>query len=103
MVELGWTMLEVMQEPPQNLMSQWYMTVAELATCHVSEDPCVPCSIGERHRGVHGVLRARIWGAITLICPLSAAVLWPGAASLDPHGDLTYGSLHNPVRGLHGD
>jgi hypothetical protein len=39
MVELGWTASEVTQEHLQNLMSQGYMTTAELATCCVAEDP----------------------------------------------------------------
>jgi hypothetical protein len=39
MAELGWTASEVMQGHLQNLMSQGYMTMAELATCCVPEDP----------------------------------------------------------------
>jgi hypothetical protein len=42
MVELGWTTSEVMQEHLQNLASQGYMTVVELATCRVLEDPASP-------------------------------------------------------------
>jgi hypothetical protein len=42
MAELGWTMSEVMQGHMQNLVSQRYMTSAELATCHVPEDPVSP-------------------------------------------------------------
>jgi hypothetical protein len=42
MAELGWTVSEVTQEHLQNLMSQWYMTAVELATCCVSEDPTSP-------------------------------------------------------------
>jgi hypothetical protein len=38
MVELSWPAQEVMQEHLQNLISQMYMIVAELATC-VPEDP----------------------------------------------------------------
>jgi hypothetical protein len=32
---------------------------------------------------MHGVLRARIWCAITPISPLFVAVLWLGTSSLD--------------------
>jgi hypothetical protein len=39
MAELGWTMSGVTQEHLQNLVSQQYMMAAELATCHVTEDP----------------------------------------------------------------
>jgi hypothetical protein len=39
MAELGLPTSKVMQEHLQNLMSQGYMTAAELATCHVPEDP----------------------------------------------------------------
>jgi hypothetical protein len=52
---------------------------------------------------VRGVLRVRIWCAITSISPLVAAVLWLGATSLDSFGDPTYSGLHDPVRGLLGD
>jgi hypothetical protein len=46
---------------------------------------------------VCGVLRARIWCAITLISPLLVAVLWLGAASLDSFRDLAYGGLRDPM------
>jgi hypothetical protein len=46
MVELGWTTLEVMQDHLQNLVSQGYMIVVGLATCHVSEDPVSPAPVG---------------------------------------------------------
>jgi hypothetical protein len=46
MVELGWTMSEPMHIHLQNLVSQGYMIVAELATCHVSEDPTAPTPVG---------------------------------------------------------
>jgi hypothetical protein len=39
MVESGWPVLEVTQEHLQNLVSQGYMTAAELATCHVPVNP----------------------------------------------------------------
>jgi hypothetical protein len=42
MAELGFTVLEVMQEHMQNLMSLEYMMVEELASCHVPEDPASP-------------------------------------------------------------
>jgi hypothetical protein len=35
-----------MQEHLQNLMSQGYMTAAELATCRVPEDPASPAPVG---------------------------------------------------------
>jgi hypothetical protein len=42
MAELGSTMLEVIQEHLQNLVSQWYMTATKLATCYVSKHPASP-------------------------------------------------------------
>jgi hypothetical protein len=42
MAELGWAVSEVTQEHLQNLVSQGYMTAAELATCCVSEDAGSP-------------------------------------------------------------
>jgi hypothetical protein len=42
MAKLSWPALVVMQEHLQNLVSQGYMTVVELATCHVPEDPASP-------------------------------------------------------------
>jgi hypothetical protein len=67
-------MSEVMQEHLQNLVSQRYMIVTELATCHVPEDPTSPAPGGIRC-GVHNILRAGIWCAITSISPLPTAVL----------------------------
>jgi hypothetical protein len=64
---------------------------------------CIPCSAGGIRHGVRGVLRARIQCAITLISLLSVAVLWLGAASLDPLGDLAYGGFCDPVRDLYVD
>jgi hypothetical protein len=46
MVELGWTASEVMQEHLQNIVSQGYMTVMELATCCKPEDPTSPVQAG---------------------------------------------------------
>jgi hypothetical protein len=46
MVELGWTASEVTQEHLQNLMSQGYMIVVELATCHLPKDPTSPIQVG---------------------------------------------------------
>jgi hypothetical protein len=46
MVELGWTVSEVTQEHLENLMRKGYMTVAELATYHVFEDPAPPALVG---------------------------------------------------------
>jgi hypothetical protein len=46
MMELGWTMLEVSQEHLQNLVCQGYITMAELATCCVFEDPASPAPMG---------------------------------------------------------
>jgi hypothetical protein len=62
-----------------------------------AQGSCVPCSDRGIRRGVCGVLRARIRCAITLIPPLSAAILWPKTTSLDPLGDLTYDSLRDPM------
>jgi hypothetical protein len=39
-------MSEVTQEHLQNLVSQGYMTAAELATCRVSKDPTSPALAG---------------------------------------------------------
>jgi hypothetical protein len=39
MAELGWPVPVVMREHLQNLVSQGYMTAAELATCHVHANP----------------------------------------------------------------
>jgi hypothetical protein len=97
MVELGWTTLEVTQEHMQNLMSEGYMTAVELATYHMPKDPASPHSGGRIHHGVHGILRARIWCAIALISPLSAAILWHGTASLDRLKDLAHGGLCFPM------
>jgi hypothetical protein len=58
---------------------------------------CIPRSgEGIRH-GMHGILRAGIWCAITMISPLVTAVLWLGIASLEPLEDLTHGGLCDPV------
>jgi hypothetical protein len=46
MAELGWTRSEVTQEHLQNLMSQGYMTIVELATCRVFEDLVSPAPVG---------------------------------------------------------
>jgi hypothetical protein len=46
MVELGWPASEVAQEHLQNLVSQGYMTMEELATCRVPEDPASPVPVG---------------------------------------------------------
>jgi hypothetical protein len=46
LAELGWTVLEVTPEDPQNLVSQGYMTTTELATCHMPEDPTSPVQAG---------------------------------------------------------
>jgi hypothetical protein len=78
------------------------MTTAELATCRVPEDPASPAPMGGIRRGVSGVLRARIWCAVTLISPLAAVILWLGAASLGSFRDTAYSGLHDPMRGLYG-
>jgi hypothetical protein len=46
MAELGWTMSEVTQVHLQSLVSQGYMTAAELATCRMPEDPVSPVQAG---------------------------------------------------------
>jgi hypothetical protein len=68
-----------------------------------AQGSCISCSGREIRPGVCGILRARTQCAITLISPLSTAILCPGATSLDPLGDVAYGGLHDPVRGLYGD
>jgi hypothetical protein len=55
---------------------------------------------GIRH-GVHDILRTGIWCAIISISPLPAMVLQVVAVSLDSFRDPTYGSLRDPMRGLH--
>jgi hypothetical protein len=47
--------------------------------------------------GVHNVLWAGIWCSRTPISPLFAVALWLGTTSFDPLGDLTHGSLCDPV------
>jgi hypothetical protein len=46
MAESGWPMSEVTQEHQQNLVSQEYMTMTELATYRVPEDPASPTPVG---------------------------------------------------------
>jgi hypothetical protein len=79
----------------------YYSGGASYLSC--SDGSCISCSSGGIHRGVHGILRARIWCAFTLILPLADVVLRLGAASLDLFGDPAYSDLHDPVRGPHGD
>jgi hypothetical protein len=63
MARFGLLASEVMQEHLQNLMSQGYMTAAELVTCRVLEDPASPIMVGGIYdsgglhdpvRGLHG-------------------------------------------------
>jgi hypothetical protein len=58
MVELGWTASDVTQEHLQNLVSQGYMTAAELATYRVLEDHASPVQAGGGgiRRGMHAIL-----------------------------------------------
>jgi hypothetical protein len=74
MVELSWPASEVMQEHLQNLISQGYMTAAELAHCLVPVDPASPTPTGgyvvacatfygrgfgaPSHRFLHSLLRS---------------------------------------------
>jgi hypothetical protein len=74
MAELSWPASEVTQEHLQNLISQGYMTAAELATCLVPEDPASPTLAGgyivacmtfyehgfsvPSHRFLHSLLRS---------------------------------------------
>jgi hypothetical protein len=46
MAESSWTASVAMQEHMQNLVSQEYMIVAELATCHVPKVPTSPAPTG---------------------------------------------------------
>jgi hypothetical protein len=46
MVELSWPTSEVIQEHLQNLVSQGYMTAAELANCRIHADPTSPAPAG---------------------------------------------------------
>jgi hypothetical protein len=103
MAESGWPTSEVMQEHLQNLISEGYMIVVELATCRVPENPASPAPAGGIRRVMRNILREGIWSAVTSISLLAAAVLWLRAASLDSFEDHAYSGLHDPVRGLHGD
>jgi hypothetical protein len=47
MAESGWITSEVTQEHLQNLVSQGYMTAAELMTRHVPEDVSSPVPTGQ--------------------------------------------------------
>jgi hypothetical protein len=97
MAKQGWITSEVTQEHMQDLVSQGYMMAVEVATCRVPEDPSSSMSLGGVHRGLSNVLRAGVRCAITLISLLFAAVLWPGAASLDPLEDLAHSVLCDHV------
>jgi hypothetical protein len=46
MPESSWPTSEVMQKHLQNLVSQGYMTMVELATCHVPEDAIYAAPVG---------------------------------------------------------
>jgi hypothetical protein len=63
----------------------------------------VPCPNGGIRCGMLDILRVRIWCALASIPCFAAAVLWPGAASVDSFGGPAHCGLHNLVRGLHGD
>jgi hypothetical protein len=104
MAELGWTVSEVTQEHLQNHVSQGYMTVVELVTCRVPEDPTSPVQAGGGCIvPCTAFYRCGVWCAIRLVSLLFAIVLWPGAASLDPLGDLAHVGLCDPIRCLYGD
>jgi hypothetical protein len=45
MVEQGWASSEITQAHLQDLVSQGFMMEAELATCHVLEDPASPALV----------------------------------------------------------
>jgi hypothetical protein len=45
MVDQDWTPSKVTQECLQNLMSQVFMTGAELPTCHEPKEPASPTSV----------------------------------------------------------
>jgi hypothetical protein len=79
MVELSRLASEIMQEHLQNLVSQGYFTVVELATCRVPADPASSALVGGICCGVLDVLRVGIWCTLTMIPSLSAIVLWPRA------------------------
>jgi hypothetical protein len=46
MAESSWLASEITQEHLQNLVSQGYLTAAELVTCCVPADPASPTSMG---------------------------------------------------------
>jgi hypothetical protein len=64
--------------------------------------PHISRASGGIHGGLHGVLGARVWCAITLIPPLHV-VLWLGTASPIPLVGPAYDGLCNLMRGLHVD
>jgi hypothetical protein len=66
-------------------MSQGFMMVLELTTCRVPEDPASPA------------LMEGYVVVFTLIPPLIAIVLQPGAAQSEPFGDLAYRGLCDSV------
>jgi hypothetical protein len=103
MVELGWTMSEVTQEHLENHVSQGYMTAVELVTCRVPEDPTSPVQAEGCIVPCTAFYRCGVWCAIRPVSPLFALVLWPGAVSLDPLGDLAHVGFCDPIRSLYGD
>jgi hypothetical protein len=72
MAESGWPTSDVMQEHLQNLVSQGYMTMVELASCHVPKDPASPAPVGG-YVIVCTAFYERGFGVITLISLLAMA------------------------------
>jgi hypothetical protein len=79
------------------------MIAAELATYCVPGDPTSP-ALAEGYVVTFTAFYERVlMCAMTLIPPLFAIVLCPGAAQSDPLEDLAYRDLSDPVQGLHGN
>jgi hypothetical protein len=91
-----------MKEHLQNLVSQGYMTAAELATYRVPDDPASPPWQWDMSWHAQRSMNEDLC-AITLISLFPTAVLQLGAASPDSFGDPAYCGLRDPVRDLHGD
>jgi hypothetical protein len=98
MAEMSWPAPEVTQEHLQNLVSQGYMTAAELATYRVPEDPACPASV----RGyivACTVFYERGFGVPShrFLCSLLRFYDLELHASLDSFRDPAYGGLRDPV------
>jgi hypothetical protein len=77
MVELGWSTSEVTQEHLQNLISQGYMTAAELATYDVPEDPASPAPVGDMFwRAWHSMCKDSLCHHTDFSTPRCSSMPW---------------------------